>query len=119
MIDMCIVNELKVCITTSMNYYWVKMKNDSEQLLQIYDADAYNSAAILLNNVKYLLPINVTVFNDIVIPVINEHLSMLLIPKSDYPTTDIDGPTREEIIYENTKQLAIVLNYYNTNTAIN
>lgn len=116
LIDFYVTNELRTLISLSMTTYLNRIKADGSQFLQIHDAENYNNAAILLNNLNYLLPIDVNIFEAVIFPEANSRLINLLLPRSEYPSTSLNGPSEEETIYENKKQIIYILNYYNTNT---
>lgn len=115
-IDVYIIGELKSAIILSMTNYLVKIKADGDQLLQIHDSENYNKAAILLNNLTNLLPIDSSNFESVIIPMISTKLETLVLPQSMYPASTLNSPTVEEVVYENKKQIIYILNYYNTNT---
>lgn len=116
LIDFYVTNELKTLISLSMTTYLNRIKADASQFLQIHDAENYNNAAVLLNNLNYLLPIDVNMFEAVIFPEAHSRLITLLLPRTAYPTTSLNGPSEEETIYENKKQIIYILNYYNTKT---
>jgi hypothetical protein len=116
LMDVYAVNELKSLITTSMSYYITKIIANSEQFLQIQDGDNYNQGALLLNNINCLESLNKTIFEEVIIPSIDSRLSSIILPLSEYPSNIPNEPNRDEIIYENRKQLLILVDYYNQNS---